>query len=338
MNRPTASYGFSLVELMVAMTIGLIVLTVLATVFSQTSSGRVALERVTRLVENSRFAADIIGDDARHAGFYGTFMPPSDAVFNDPSPCSWNTADVTQLGWRHTIVPPEYPAPLQGWDDPIAGVVALACLPDRVPGTDVIAIRRVSSQTVAQGAVALTNVYVQATQCINDGVPLVVSNTSASFTLRTAACDVANLANIRRYFVRVYYVASCNDCAPSDGIRTLKRMEVFNNVYRVVSLAEGVENLQFEYAFDTNDDGSPEQLLTTTTTATGTPTDRWSNVVAVRMHVLMRSSEAVPVANTTPGTFDLGPGHNAETCPNGFKCRLVSTTMRLNNIAGRREP
>ena len=334
MKGPRASSGFSLVELMVALTIGLVVLTVLATVFSQTSSGRGDLERVSRLVENSRFAADIIGDDVRHAGFYGTFLPPSDTVFDHPSPCNWNTADVTQLGWQPAAIPPRFPAQLQGWDDPVAGVVELNCLPNRVAGTDVLAIRRVSSRPVTLAQVAVTSVYVQASQCINDPAGLRVSNTAAQFTLRTAACDVANLAAIRRYFVRVYYVASCNECAPSDGIRTLKRMEVVDNVYRVVSLAEGVENVQFEYAFDTNDDGSPEQLLTTTGAGA---TASWANVVSVRMHLLMRSTEAGMSADTTPTVFDLGPGHAAETCPDRFKCRLLTTTFRLNNIAGRRE-
>jgi type IV pilus assembly protein PilW len=335
MRTRRASSGFSLVELMVALTIGLIVLTVLATVFSQTSSGRGELERVSRLVENSRFAADIIGDDVRHAGFYGTFLPPSDTIYTDPSPCNWNTADPTQLGWQPTAAPARYPAQLQGWDDPLAGVVDLACLPNRVPGTDVLAIRRVSSRTVTQAQVAVTSVYVQASQCISDPTLLRVSNAAAQFTLRTAACDVANLAGIRRYFVRVYYVAGCNECAPSDGIRTLKRMEVVDNVYRVVSLAEGVENLQFEYAFDTNDDGSPEELRTAT--AAAGPSAQWSNVVAVRMHLLMRSTEPGMSADTTPTTFDLGPGHAGATCPDRFKCRLLTTTFRLNNVAGRRE-
>jgi type IV pilus assembly protein PilW len=235
------------------------------------------------------------------------------------------------------VVPPRYPAQLQGWDDPIAAFPALACLPNRVPETDVLAIRRASSMPVLPGGVALTSIYVQATQCINDATPLVVGNNAGAFTLRTAACDPAILANIRRWFVRVYYVASCNECAPSDGVRTLKRMEVVDNVFRVVSLAEGVENLQFEYAFDTTDDGTPEQWLTTTT-ASGALTDRWSNVVAVRMHMLMRSTDPGVTAQTSPGTFDLGPGHPAELCPDRFKCRVTSTTMRLNNIAGRREP
>jgi type IV pilus assembly protein PilW len=118
MRTRRASSGFSLIELMIALTIGLVVLSVLATVFQQTSSGRADLERVTRLVENSRFAADIIADDMRHAGFYGTFLPPSDAIFTDASPCDWDTVDVSRLGWQPTAIPPRYPAQLQGWDDP----------------------------------------------------------------------------------------------------------------------------------------------------------------------------------------------------------------------------
>ena len=67
-------------------------------------------------------------------------------------------------------------------------------------------------------------------------------------------------------------------------------------------------NLQLEYAFDTNDDGTPEQYLTSTTADT-TPTSLWSNVVALRLHMLMRSTEAANAATTSPGTYDLGPAH-----------------------------
>ncbi len=313
MRRSRASAGFSLIELMIALAIGLVVLTVLATVFARTSSGRGDLERVTRLVENSRFAADLIGDDVRHSGFYGTFMPPSDALFTDPSPCSWNTADVTQLGWQPGTVPPRYPAQMQGWDDPGSAVVALNCLPNRVAGTDVLAIRRASSRNVTPAQVVATSVYVQASQCINDTVPLRVTNDSALFTLRTAACNVANLAAIRRYFVRVYYVASCNECAPSDGIRTLKRMEVVDNVYRVVSLAEGVENCNSSTR-STPTTTARRKSCVPTSRAVG-PAASWSNVVAVRMHLLMRSTEPGMSATRRRPASTSGPATAAWPVP-----------------------
>ena len=130
---------------MIGLTIGLVLLTVMATVFDRTSGGRSDLDRVSRLVENSRFAVEVIGDDIRHAGFYGTFLPPSDTVFTDTSPCAWDVADLNSLGWQPTPIAPRLPAQLMGWDDPVAGDPALGCLPDRLPGTDVIVLRRVSA-------------------------------------------------------------------------------------------------------------------------------------------------------------------------------------------------
>ena len=341
MKSSKLSCGFSLIELLIAMTIGLAILAILGTVFSRTSSGRGDLERVSRMVENSRYAADVIGDDIRHAGFYGVFGPASDVVYEeDVSPCAWNTADVLTLGWQPTATPPHFPAALQGWDDPAAGVAALNCLANRAPGTDVLAIRRVSSTTVtpAQVDASPTNVYVQGSQCVGDPAAVKVSNDDAAFNLKSSACG-ANLAEIRRYFVRVYYLASCNDCTGSgDGIPTLKRYELVNNdpTTSIVSLAEGVTNLQFEYALDALDsggaaapDGVPEQTVTSTA--------NWANVVGVRMHALVRSSEPGMSADTTPTTFDLGPGHAGVACPDRYRCRLLTTTFRLNNVAGRRE-
>jgi hypothetical protein len=74
-------------------------------------------------------------------------------------------------------------------------------------------------------------------------------------------------------------------------------------VPHTVPLAEGVEDFQVEYAFDTNNDGTPETLLTTVTGGT-TPTAFWSNVVAVRVHLLLRSTEQG--GTTSPGVYDLG--------------------------------
>src|SRR5918994_1105078 len=143
------SSGFSLIELMIGVTIGLVLLTVLATVFDRTSGGRSDLDRVSRLIENSRFAVDVIGDDMRHAGFYGTFLPPSDTIFTDTSPCTWNVADIFSLGWQPTAVPPRFPAQLIGWDDPPAGDLALGCLPNRLAGTYVVFVRLASGDPFA---------------------------------------------------------------------------------------------------------------------------------------------------------------------------------------------
>ena len=70
----------------------------------------------------------------------------------------------------------------------------------------------------------------------------------------------------------------------------------------------------------------PSSILTSTT-ADATPTSLWSNVVAVRLHMLMRSTEAA-VRRPRPASTTSARCIRRETCPAGFKCRLVTTTMR----------
>lgn len=331
-----SSAGFSLIELLIAITIGLIILTVLGSVFDSTSRGRNELDQITRLMENSRFAVDVLSEDAKHAGFYGTFEPPSDAIFTDPSPCDFDAIDVTRLGWGPNAVPQRFPSQLRGWDDPTPGTPALNCLPDRVARTDVMTINRVGSAQTGLAAIDLRNVYVQSSQCPNDAVTLRVSNNAAQFTLRSAACDVAVLAQIRRHIARTYYIASCSDCAANDGLPSLRRAEFVDGALRVTTLAEGVQNMQIEYGFDIDNNGTPDVYRTAPTTD-GTATAFWSNVTALRVHLLLRTTAPSPNFENAVATFDMGPGHAAEACPANFRCRLVTTTLRLSNVAGRRD-
>ena len=99
-----------------------------------------------------------------------------------------------------------------------------------------------------------------------------------------------------------YHVASCNDCTgAADNIPTLKRIENINSGYQETALAEGVQNLQFEYAFDTSTngvagtvaDGMPEEMSTTNTLA-GPASELGRRRRDAMTHVLMRSSEAGP--------------------------------------------
>src|SRR5689334_17662037 len=73
LNTPLARRvrGFSLIELMVALVISAIVLLGLATYFVNSSRSFSETERVSRQIENGRYAAALLGEEVRHAGFYG---------------------------------------------------------------------------------------------------------------------------------------------------------------------------------------------------------------------------------------------------------------------------
>jgi hypothetical protein len=51
----------------------------------------------------------------------------------------------------------------------------------------------------------------------------------------------------------------------------------------------------------------------------------------------LRATARSTTFDNAVASFDMGPGHAAETCPAGFRCRLVTTTLRLANVAGRRD-
>ena len=64
-------------------------------------------------------------------------------------------------------------------------------------------------------------------------------------------------------------------------------------------------NLQFEYGFDTNGDGAPDVFRTDVAAGTA-PNSRWENVVAIRAHMLVRSTEQSNVIDGQARQFDLG--------------------------------
>jgi len=82
--------GFSLVELMVAIALGLLILTAMVLVFTNANSTRAEIDRNNRQIENGRYAIELLRDDVQLAGFYGemnwgNFIAPS-AVPSAPLP------------------------------------------------------------------------------------------------------------------------------------------------------------------------------------------------------------------------------------------------------------
>ena len=65
--------GISLVELMVAMVLGLILLLGVTTVALNASQSYGELNKASQQLENGRYAMQVLRDDVRHAGFYGEY-------------------------------------------------------------------------------------------------------------------------------------------------------------------------------------------------------------------------------------------------------------------------
>jgi type IV pilus assembly protein PilW len=348
---PAAQRGFSLVELMVAVAIGLLILASLSTLFVKNLRTQDEIEKSSRQIENGRFAVDQITVDLRNAGFYAEFDPtvlPAPAAL--PAPC-----DTSLAGLKDGLV-----LPVQGADDSAAG---LDCLQDVSPNTDILVVRRTST-CLANAAgcdqVADGGAFFQASLCnnateLNSASPLDfyrldfnVANLDRHLRDCTDLAGSGTLATVRRYLVHIYYIAKNNK--PGDGIPTLKRAELAGDgtglsYTTVVPLAEGIENLQLEYGMDlapaSIGDGVADQYSATPSTYGGCATaacaiSNWRTVVAVKLNLLARNTLASPGWKDSKtyvlGTTQVGPFNDA------YRRHAFPSLINLPNPTGRRTP
>lgn len=315
----------TLVEVMVGVTLGMIVSTALLLLFAKSSSDGQNLQRSSAQIENGRYAMDLLRDEVQLAGFFGE-LAVGGAAYSTPDPCA-----TVPTGF--TASPLALPTPVRGYG---SGEV-LGCLADRLDGTDALVIRRVDIDTVAPATLTGSNqqYYLQPSFCMSDPVttPLVFSRNPSDFVLRNRACAAAN--GVRAYVSRVYFVARCNRCGSGgDSVPTLKRVDLVGNALVETALVEGIETLRLEYGLDTNGDGSADSYATTTA-AVGA---NWNNVVAVRLHLLVRSLEVTSgTALAGAQSFELGGLGNVTTLADGHVRRAYTTTVRLINPSGARE-
>lgn len=319
--------GFSIIELMVATAVGLTLLSGLALLFADSSRTGYELDKSVRQIENGRYAMEVLAEDAGLAGFYAE-LPPAGFTYVTADPCADTVVDA---GWDNNLV--KAPVPLTGVGS--SAVAGLRCVPNAKSGTVAFVVHRFDTATINVAALVPTAIYAQTSRCASDLVStkIIVSNNSAAFTLRDQDC--LTLGKLRRYITRIYYVASCNECGV-DTTPTLKRVEVSGSTTTVAPLAEGVEEIAFEYGFDTDGDGVPNVFLATLSGTVGALDNDWSNVVAVRLNMLTRTTEPT-VGFSDPKTYNLGMAGNRGPFTDNYKRRVYVTTVRLNNVAGPRE-
>jgi type IV pilus assembly protein PilW len=336
----TYQAGFSLVELMIAITLGMLVMAGLTVVYVNSSRTHAELEKASQQIENGRYAMQVLGDELRLAGYLAEFNIAQAGLATPlakPDPCASDIASLSAA----------LPLHIQGYDNS----ATLTCISDQKANTDVLVVRRVS--TCVSGAAGCTDVagaaYFQASLC-NNSTELGSASATDQFRFDTAAAnlnrhkkDCITLASTRRYITNIYFVAN-NDLA-GDGMPTLKRAELGAGGFTIVSLANGIENLQLEYGIDTNNDGVPDALNAGPDTygaCVGVAcVTNWVNVMLVSVNVLARNTSTSP-AYTDTKTYSLGLNANGSANTvgpfnDGYRRHVFQAQVRLNNPAGRRE-
>ena len=366
--------GFSLIELMTAITIGLMVLAGLTSVFVNSSRSHQELRKTAEQIENGRYAIELLTQDVRHAGFFGEFWKlPAVPLASDPCTAPTDAAVSDTVNTFVSLPLDLHPAP----DFATAPTSPAGCatwLPaaNVLAGSDIIVVRRADSNAVT-GTVTGNIFYLQTT---SDAADVQIGSAGALTTAQNARRAASTLlrrdlttaatgtppqfpqvaAAIRKLRTHIYFVAPCS--VPANGtsictgatddqgkpIPTLKRLEMTgvsgSSLFTIVPLAEGIQAIRMEYGVDNTPaavDAGTGLLgdgMPDTFSHTRTVADL-GNAVAARIYVLARNTESTP-GYVDDKTYTLGTA-TTTAAGDAFKRHVYGTETRITNQAGRRE-
>jgi type IV pilus assembly protein PilW len=76
--------GLSLIELMISLTIGLLILVSLTSMFVGQTRARSELDKANRMIDNGRYALELLSSSIRMAGYYDSYDPRESLGVTDP--------------------------------------------------------------------------------------------------------------------------------------------------------------------------------------------------------------------------------------------------------------
>ena len=323
--------GVTLVELMVALSIGLLVTVAMLKVYVDASGMYRFNEGLARVQENGRFALEFLRRDARVAGFWGCYSKASP------------TNGINTNSNAHIKVEEGH---ISGTAD------------DGLNSADSITFR----SATGNGALVTTtmssasdNITVDSANTLSNGMAVLVSDceqgdvfqitgisgTKLAHAAGTSANTTTDLSKAYAVSSRVYQAREARFCiAPGADTAqpSLRRLVNPGPGETCASngdeLVEGVENMQILYGEDTdadsdgdNGDGTANRYV-----AIGTEGLDVDRIVSVRVSLLIRSLNHNLTSTPSPYTF------NGDTVTPGTSDRhlrkVFTTTITLRNKAG----
>lgn len=294
--------GFTLVELMVSMTIGLLLVAAMLSALLGSSATGKTRDRASAVQFSGRYALDVMKRDIQHAGYLGItslFIPDIPVPFAVTNVC--DAANVGRIS-------------LRVWgaeSNPYSG----SCLPAaQYAGGDVLVVRRLSANAVAA---PFSNALIYYHSSYEGGQPF-VGPTAPNFN------GTGFQPPYLDYLLRetVYYVSPYTTSpTESPKVPALYRLTLTNGPAMVPELvATGVEQMQLRYGVFATD-GSAVLVP-----ATGV--SDWDSVASVEISLLVRADAAEPGYQNT-ATYSIGGSDF--TVNDGYRRVVYTTVVQMRN-------
>lgn len=292
--------GYTIVEFMVSITLGLLLIATVGTVYLSNKTNYRIQEGLARLQENARFANYYLSHQIRMAGFQGcsgdAFVEMNNHI-NAPSAHLIYDHPVQGFDGLQASFSPNLPAHLSG---------------KPVPGTDVLEIRRGSSNNTVQLSTDMlqsdNTVPVYSGSGIQAGDAVMISDCSVGDIFKASAGTTATRithnagdnnsevltvpyrvgSHVMQYLYYAFYIKDTGRTnSANEPIYALVREDQDGNEVEIV---EGIEQMKVLYGVDTNDDRAADHYQTATEVNNS---NNWDNVISLKLNLLFATIENV---------------------------------------------
>lgn len=307
-----SSKGFTLVELMVAMVIGLLMMGGVIQVFTSNKQTHRLQEAMARVQENGRIAIQIMSQDIRMADFWGCTTSSTD-IFNNLDPDDpRNTTDIDlndggiggtdgatdtitlqgAFGGSMYITPPFM----------LNTAADISVSPDAtmIKEDDIILISDCNSGDIFEVTSVDTNSAVQ-TNVVHNGAGININQRLSRTYIGDASIYVMR---------RITYAVTDNELTLSDNGGVAQ------------TLVDGVDNLQILYGEDTDGDLVPNRYVDATLVGD------WAEILTVRITLTMRSED-----NIASSEDNIASKEDADNGDRRIR-RIFTTTVSIRNRLG----
>ena len=322
----TQSQGFSLVELMVAMVIGLIIVSGAFTLHTASRKTQGVNEMQMDMAASARFAIDMISYDLRHAGMWGGTNKSGLIDCKSTNPCAVSTSAGETLpvaipgdcvpGWYFDLSRPVFAT-----DNSIGNPYASTCINTTSEsyrtGTDILEVHYADSNITLPANLLPNQVYVRS-NFVNGRV--FVGSTQPVLE----SYDANPLTQNHALYSYAYYISNNTDSL-TDGIPSLRRVALSDSTtMQNQLLISGVYDLQVQFGVDLTGNKQVNRYVDPHLV-----TD-WTTVYAAKIWLVMRSEKQQPGMN--PKSFKVAEKPAVTLGGDGFRYFMVSSVVDLRNL------
>jgi len=311
--------GFTLTELLIAMMLGLILLSMAITAFCAVSKSTRQAQQLAELQQNAQLLISLFHNELANVGFWGGRSEPAMATtFALPI---LPVGDCLEPALDSGSFPSQDQHFVTLYAQFVNGGRQLNCLPEPLPQTEFLQVKRLIGLQTPIAEMRQNRFYLE-TQWQHS---------------RFVSSDSAGLSEHFHYFPYqhlVFYLQQQRvdgDVIPVLMRKRLSRNQAGMAVISTDSILDGVERMHFEFGIDSDADGQLNYQLATSEVPAATWQQQGARIISLKYYVLLRARKPDPTY-VNEQQYDMGqfqfvaPGDH-------YRRMLISSSIFFQNTA-----